>query len=126
MGCVTDATQIDWSSAAVDDGQLTVALTGKPTSDWADTVTDVAERLQQTGRRFGTVQVSKKKLRVDGVTPGSEADVRHLLESAVLQANAAVSAADDEDGDEGEDRSGADQEMTDAFRAFGDDAPDVH
>jgi hypothetical protein len=118
---VTDPTQIDWSSATVDDGRLTVALTGKPSSEWTEAATRVAERLQETGKRFGELKVSKKKLAIDGVTPGSEPDVRHLLESAVLQANATVAAADDEGKDDDDDRSDDDQQMTDAFRGFGDD-----
>jgi hypothetical protein len=86
-----DETQIDWGSASVDDGQLTVALTGKPSSEWRERVQSVLERL------------------------------RHLLESAVLQANADL--ADDDaggDGGAGDERSDADQRMTDAFRAFAD------
>ena len=48
------------------------------------------------------------------MTAGAEQDLRHLLESAVLQANADL-AAPEENGNE---RSGEDAEMTEAFRAF--------
>jgi hypothetical protein len=105
--------QIDWGSAEVDDGRLTVPVTGKPSKKWADTVARVLDRLQR-GERWGDIKVTKKQVRVDGVQPGSEADLRHLLESAVLQANTEF-GDDDEPDDE---RSDADQQMTEAFRSF--------
>ena len=83
--------QIDWGSAEVDDGRLTVPLTGTPSKKWADTVSRVLDRLQR-GERWGEIKVTKKQLRVDAVEPGTEADLRHLLESAVLQANSDVRA----------------------------------
>jgi hypothetical protein len=108
--------QIDWGSAEVDDGRLTVPIAGKPSKRWADAVARVLDRLQR-GERWGEIKVTKKQVRVDAVEPGTEADLRHLLESAVLQANSEF-----DDGDEPDDeRSEADQQMTDAFRAFGDD-----
>lgn len=63
------------------------------------------------------INVTKKQLRVDAVEPGTEADLRHLLESAVLQAN---SEFEDDDGEADDERSDADQQMTDAFRGFAD------
>lgn len=45
----------------------------------------------------------------------AEADLRHLLESAVLQANTAF----DDDDEPDDERSEADEQMTDAFRASG-------
>ncbi|HEX5621990.1 MAG TPA: hypothetical protein VFX51_26425 [Solirubrobacteraceae bacterium] len=112
--------QIDWNSAAVDDRQLTVPLTGKPSKQWADAVTRVLGRLQRDSERWGAIQVTKKRFRVDGVQPGAEPDVRHLLESAVLQANSTLEPDDDE-SEADDERSDADQQMTDAFRAFADD-----
>jgi hypothetical protein len=110
--------QIDWGSAEVDDGRLTVPLTGKPPKKWAEAVTRVIDRLQRGNERWGAITVTRKQVRVDAVEAGTEADLRHLLESAVLQANSEF-----DDGDEPDDeRSEADQQMTDAFRAFGDDA----
>jgi hypothetical protein len=110
--------EIDWSSAEVDDGRLTVPVTGKPSKKWADAVTRVLDRLQR-GERWGEIKVTKKQLRVEAVEPGTEADLRHLLESAVLQAN---SEFEDDEPEAEDERSDADQQMTDAFRAFADDA----
>ncbi len=114
-----EPTQIDWGSASVDDGRLTVPLEGEPSKEWVERVEHVLDRLHHGGSGWGEIKVSKKKLTVADVPDGSESDLRHLLESAVLQANADL-AADDEDDDGGEDdeRSEADQQKTDAFRAF--------
>jgi len=105
---------IDWASAEVSEGTLAVALTDKPSKEWRERVTAVAERLGRDG-----VEVKKERLVVPGVTPGSEAEVRHLLESAVLQANTDL-GEDEDDGDDepADERSDADREMTEAFRAF--------
>jgi hypothetical protein len=117
---VTDERQqeiaIDWESAAVDDGRLTVALTGKPTSDWTGRVEHVVERLERPSNAWGKIKVTKKAIRVDDLSPGSESELHHFLESAVLQANADLRG--DEDAPSGEERSADDQRMTDAFRAF--------
>jgi hypothetical protein len=116
-----EETHIDWGSASVDDGQLTVPLAGKPSREWRERVQSVLERLHQRGSDWGAIEVGKKKVTVDGVGAGAESDLRHLLESAVLQANADLADDDDNDtGGEGE-RSDADQRMTDTFRGF---APD--
>jgi hypothetical protein len=84
---VADDAQIDWTSAAVDDGQLTVAVTGRPSKQWAEAVTRVLDRLQRGSERWGAIKVTKKQLRVDGLEPGSEPDLRHLLESAPRPTN---------------------------------------
>jgi hypothetical protein len=114
-----EPTQIDWASATVDDGRLTVALDGKPSKEWTDRVEGVLERLHSHGGGggWGAIKVTKKKLTVDDVADGSESDLRHLLESAVLQANADL-APEEQDGAKDDERSEADQQLTDAFRAF--------
>ncbi len=112
-------TSIDWGTASVDDGRLTVAFEGKPDSEWRERFEAVIDRLRRPSARFGKVEVGKGKLKVSDVEPGSESDLRHLLESALLQANA-DEAPDDEDGAPDEQRSDDDQGMTDAFRAFAD------
>jgi hypothetical protein len=110
------AVEIDWSQASVDDGSLTLPLAGKAPKKWTDRLEAVADSLARGGRGWGEVSVGRKKLRVDDVTPGCEAELRHFLESAVLQANADVPVEDEDDSD-GE-RSDADQQMTETFRSF--------
>ena len=48
--------------------------------------------------------------------PGAEADLRHLLDSSLLQANADTD--DDVDAPATSSRSERDQALTDTFRAF--------
>ena len=103
--------QIEWSTAVVQDGSLTVELSEDAPEGWGERVTAVLERL---GRADG-VSVEERCLVVDGVEPGGEGDLRHLLDSAVLQASADLAPDEDEDGgDDGP--SEADREMTEAFR----------
>lgn len=110
-----DEVRIDWAEAAVDGGQLTAPLAGEPTKEWADRVARMIERLHSGGSDWGAIKVTKKTVTVADVTAGAEGDVRHLLESAVMQANADLAAPDDNGEDE---RSDEDAEMTEAFRAF--------
>ena len=90
---------------------LTVGLSGKPSKAWRQRVESVVERLGRDG-----VEVKKERVVVSGVETGREGDVRHLLESAALQANADL--APDEPEDEGDQASETDREMTQVFRAF--------
>ena len=59
---------------------------------------------------------------VTGVQPGTEADVRHVLEAAVTQADADFAADPDEDAEPA--GSEADREMADAFRSFAEEPGD--
>ena len=124
-----EPTQIDWGSASVDDRSLSVALAGEPSKEWVARVERVIERLYAHGgdSGWGEIKVSKKKVTVKDVADGAESDLRHLLESAVLQANTDLAADEDSEDGKRDERSEADQQMTDAFRAFappdgGDDA----
>ena len=114
--------EIDWASAEVRDATLTVALTGEAPDEWSDYVSDVLDRLERRGGGWGEVSVGDEQIEVQSVTPGAEADLRHLLESAVLQANAHF--AREEESEEDEDdaaESDEDRRMTDSFRSFGED-----
>ena len=115
---MTDEIRIDWGSALVDGGRLTVPLAGKPSSEFKTQLADVIERLHRGGSAWGEVKVTKSRLRVDAVADGAEGDLRHFLESAVLQANANLAADEDDDAAAGDERSEADERMTDAFRGF--------
>jgi hypothetical protein len=118
--------EIDWSTASVRDGRLTVAFTDKPSAEWSERLDQVIERLQRPGVGWGAINVSKKRLRVDAVEPGAESDLRHLIDSAVLQANADRERDEDDERDvERSERSERDQAMTDAFRSFAPDRPDA-
>jgi len=113
--------ELDWSTATVQGGRLTVGYDAKASSEWSDRVQAVLDRLGRSDGRWGKIKVRRKRVRVTCVEPGCEDDLRLLLEGAVHQAN--TDFADDEpDGDgTAEPRSRADAEMTATFRSF---APD--
>lgn len=76
-------------------------------------------RLDHQGQGWGEVELHKQRIDVAAVSEGAESDLRHFLESIVLQVNADLAApvespqdADDHDG-----------RMADAFRAFADRDP---
>jgi hypothetical protein len=108
---------IDWASADVRDGRLTVAFTEKPPKGWTKRLEAAIERLAQHETGWSAIEISKKKLHIDAVQPGAEADLRHLLDSALLQANADTDNGGGDD-DATSSRSERDQALTDAFRAF--------
>ena len=115
--------EIDWTTATVRDGRLTVGIAGEPGREWSARVAEVVERLERPGSAWGEIAVKKSKVRVDHVAEGAEADLCHLLESAVLQANAEF-APEEEDTDGDAEGSEEDQAMTAAFRAFADGGED--
>jgi hypothetical protein len=114
---------IDWASAAVKDGDLTVALAGEPSTEWARRAQAILERLERPGSGWGATKVTKTSIAVGMVVAGAEDDLRHLLDSAVQQANADFAAPQESD-DAGDALSEADSAMTDAFRSFAGEPPE--
>jgi hypothetical protein len=111
--------EIDWSTAEVQDGTLTVELSDDVPEEWSERIPQVVGRLGVRGA--GEVEVDGRRITVADVQPGAESELRQALEGAVLQAAADHPPAepDDESGDgEPDGRSDADQAMTEAFRAF--------
>lgn len=119
--------QLDWSSAEVSDGKLTVGLTDKPPKEWKATFEKTAALLNHGS--WESITLKHGEIKVGTVATGEEERVKHLLESAVLEANAAVAGEDavfdpdtseepDEDDRQPEDAS-PDEELTGRFRAFG-------
>ena len=115
---------IDWASAAVKGGDLTVALAGEPSTEWARRAQAILERLERPGSGWGATKVTKTRIQVEAVVAGAEDDLRHLLDSAVQQANADFAAPQESD-DAGDGLSEADSTMTDAFRSFADEPPEA-
>jgi hypothetical protein len=105
--------EIDWATAAVADRVLTVELTGEPSQRFASHLDGVLSRLGTRGA--GAIKVTKRRIKVTAVDADRADDVRHLLESAVAQANAdLVRPAEDAPTDEDE----VDATLTAAFRGF--------
>ncbi len=127
---MTEPVNLDWSTAKVSDGTLTVALDDKPPKQWREAFERTAGLLG-TGTWTVAVRAKKGLVQIAPVRPGDEERVRQLLEGAVLEANtkATVRAEPSQDGDderaEGEaDRSDSepspDEALADRFRDFAD------
>jgi hypothetical protein len=112
--------EIDWASSAVEDAALTVDLTGAPNAAWARGLRSIIERLSRSSHAWGEIKVTQKRLTVASLTAGCETDLRHFLDSAVLQVNTNFAPAEDQDAEDDAGRSQADREMTEAFRSFSD------
>jgi hypothetical protein len=112
--------QIDWGSAEIRDGTLTVELTGRSSKTWNRHFAGVLGLLESSGGQWGDVEATKKGIEVEEVQEGSEGDLRHLLESAVLEVNSQLEL--DSDGSdspsESDPQQAADQRMAATFRAF--------
>lgn len=103
--------ELDWRQAEVRGGRLTLPLTEKASKRWVREVESVLERLAPDTE----VDVGRERLEL-AVTAGEEGDIRHLLESAVQEANARL-APDEDDGGDGQ-HDAEDSALTEAFRAF--------
>jgi hypothetical protein len=113
---------IDWSSAEVRGGDLTVALAGEANAECAERVQAIVERLDRPSSGWGATKVTKARLTVEAVSAGAEEDLRLLLDGAVQQANADYAPEDEGAGGDGP--SEGDAAMTEAFRAFADEPSD--
>ena len=114
--------QLDWSSAQVEDRALTVGLTGGASKGWVKRFNGVLGLLKQNAGRWGEITVRKDTIQVADVQEGAEGDLRHLLESALLQVNTDFEPNPEQDAPEAErdPESTIDQGMSDTFRGFAD------
>lgn len=111
-----EAPSVDWSTAQVSGGKLTVRVNGDRPRGWK-------QRFERTARLLGDgdwegVRLKKGEIRVKGVVPGAEDKLRHHLESIIVEANTLAPepnapsepppAAEDDD----------DARMTKKFRSF--------
>lgn len=112
--------EIDWETAEIREGTLSVGLTGAASKDWKRRFAGVLGLLEPGSRAWGEVELTKEGIAVEQVREGAEGDLRHQLESVVMEVNSQLQLNDDGDGpdaDEDEER-GTDQRMTATFRAF--------
>jgi hypothetical protein len=111
--------EIDWSGAEVKDGAVALPLTGGWSKDWSDSFDGVLALLlrAQGSSAWGEIALTKKAIKVSDVPPGAEDDLRHLLESVVVQVNAELSPQPDVQAGEPEDpRAKQDAEMSQKLR----------
>jgi hypothetical protein len=124
---MTEPLNLDWSTAEVSDGTLTIALDAKPPKPWRDVFERTATML---GAHWEvTLRPKKGLVEIATVRTGDEERVRQLLEGIVQEANsrAADEPAEDEDAsgdgpshEDAPERS-SDETLTDHFRGFADD-----
>jgi hypothetical protein len=111
--------KLEWGSAEVKDARLTVGLEGDPPEGWKESF-ERTVRLLGNGE-WGTVALEGGSVRVSEIAPGSEDKLRHHLEAILAQANAAYEEHDSDGDGHGDEPEGPDAEMTERFRAFGED-----
>jgi hypothetical protein len=117
---------IDWGSADVEDATLTVDLTGTSSKAWKQRFESVLALLETPHRHWGEVHLNKSGIKVVEVQQGTETELRHFLESIVLQVNSELPPPEQAQHD-AEQQTDVDREaqvarqMTAAFRAFADD-----
>ena len=110
--------QIQWGTAEIDDGSLTVELGGASSKSWKARFENVLALLDTPHRGWGEVSLTRKAIKVSGSQHGSEAEQRHFLESAVLQANTDTAPSAPSPHDAEDEEPDADEEMAQTFRSF--------
>jgi hypothetical protein len=112
--------QIEWDGAEVKAGAATLPLTGGASKQWSERFDGVLALLAQGGARWGEVSLTKKAIKVADLQEGAEDDLRHFLESVVVQVNSAFARERDDDGRaELEDPQAArDRQAADKLRSF--------
>ena len=116
---------IEWGSAEIEDATLTVELGGANSKAWKQRFESVLALLETPHSRWGEVHINRKAIQVADVQPGTETELRHFLESVVLQVNSELPKPEepeqDAEGETVDEATQADRRMTAAFRAFADD-----
>lgn len=116
--------QIEWGSAQIEGGTLTVELAGASSKAWRARFENVLTLLDTAHSSWGEVSLIKKAIKVADVGQGSEADLRHFLESIVLQANSDTEPDAPLPDDEGEDHEpNTDEQIAETFRGFAAEQP---
>ncbi|MGH2913996.1 MAG: hypothetical protein ACRDMX_03305 [Solirubrobacteraceae bacterium] len=110
--------EIDWASAQVHTRTLTVDLTGAGSKAWNTRLLSVLAMLGSSHGGWGEARLNRRALKVVDLTPGKEEELRHFLESAVLQANSGLEAAEPEPDEDSDPEADEDARLTEVFRGF--------
>ncbi len=119
---------LDWSTAKVKDGTLTVEVTGERPKGWKKSFDRTATLLSRGD--WDDVECKRGRVSVSGVEPGDEERLRAFLEGVIAQSNADHPPDDEGDEDDHDETPDAEQrderdddpdaELTDRFRSFAD------
>ena len=107
-------TQLDWDGAAVRDGTLDVGLTAPPSRTWARRFRSALAMLDRVDGEWGEVRLRRATVTVGDVREGSEARLRHLLDSAVVEANGEPGS--ERPAERADEQRARDRRMTETFR----------
>jgi hypothetical protein len=111
--------EIDWASAEVHEGHVVVGLTGKPSQAWSDSFDGVLRLLGHGTGAWGEIDHDKKAIKVQGLQPKAERELRHFLEAVVVQVNAELAESEPAPHAKPSDpRELEDEEMTATLRSF--------
>jgi hypothetical protein len=118
---------IEWSTAEMHDGVLSVELTWPASKEWKRRFGGVLALLGRQQGEWGEIRLTRRGIEVAEVRPGSEADLRYFLESVVLQANSDLASraskeGTDADAEDGQPQKQTENQMEATFRAFAEDA----
>ncbi len=115
--------QVDWGTAEIEDATLTVELTGTGSRAWKQRFESVHALLDTPHSRWGQVRLTKRGVQVADVQPGTEVELRHFLETIVLQVNSELEepGQDIDEEQQIDEATRADRQMTTAFRAVAED-----
>jgi hypothetical protein len=124
MTGTSEVPRIDWTSAEVEDGALTVTVSGQKPKGWVKRVEGVLALLDLApSGRWGEIAVRKRAIEVAGVQEGSEEDLRQLLDGALLQVASDYGLElHEQAGAPGRDANAErERRMTERFRSFAQD-----
>jgi hypothetical protein len=119
--------EIDWTSAEVHDGNVVIALTGKSSKAWSESFDGVLRLLGHGTGDWGEIAHDKKAIKVQGLQPKAEGDLRHFLDAVVVQVNSELAEPASEPESQAEPADPQeieDQEMTATLRSFGESQAD--
>ena len=116
--------QLDWSTAEVSEGQLTLGLTEKPSKQWRG-VFERTAALLSAGTWEVALKAKKASVQISPIRPGDEERVRQFIEGVVQEANTRTGGADESSSGEdtasdepAESQPSPDEQLTEHFRSF--------
>jgi hypothetical protein len=87
---------IDWSSAEVRGGDVTIDLAGEVSKRCRERFEAVRSLLGEGSGGWDDVKLIKQTIHVRGLQPEAEHDLRHFLDSVLVQVNVELPARADE------------------------------
>jgi hypothetical protein len=110
---------IDWENAQVKGGTAIVPLSGDASKAWSRRFEGVAALLARNDGGWAEIGLKKQAITIIRLRPGSEDDLRHFLESVVVQVNSELAPDPEQQASEPDDPQAAqDEQMAERLRSF--------